>query len=199
MATDIAIESPSILVTEYGIEFPGNPTLPEWKQAMLGLQKAQTRLQFYLGDMFIYAEYTWGGSIYADLVEHSGYDIQTIRNYVWVARRFPSEFRKAVIAQSSAHADICAFSHYVKVAALDDDQEAMRLLKMTSKAGWSCERLHDEVKKIKYGGKEPTEPMLNLRISRNEARFIFDALQEYPEDPTAASLSGRIGELLEAG
>jgi hypothetical protein len=202
-ATELAIGTKSIEVTEYGIEFPGRPTLAEWKQAMLGLQKAQTRLQFYLGDMFIYAESAvtgWGQVTYDDLVAHSGYDRQTIQNFVWVARRFPSEFRKAIAAQSSARAEDCAFSHYAKVAALDDDQEAMRLLKMVGKAGWSCARLTEEVRKIKYGGKEPEDHPLSISGSRFQLQWLYDYVGECPsDDPNANYWLEKIGARLEAG
>jgi hypothetical protein len=197
--TAIQIESQNIKVTPYGLEFTGAVSLKEWKRAMLGLQKAETMIQFYLGDLFIYAESAvdgWGKLTYQDLEEHSGYDNGTLRNYKWVARRFPPAFREAL----SPRGDICAFSHYKEVASIDDDQEAFRLLKTTNKAGWSVEKLHDEVKRSKgYAGKDLIKgDWINLSLSRQEAKNLIDILADYPEDPIAYSISGRLGTLLEA-
>ncbi len=190
----VQFDSKNITVTPYGIEFPGTPSLAEWKRAMLGLQKAATMVQFYLGDLYLYAEYQWGGDTYKDLVEHSGYDKQTLMHFTWVSRRFPLSLREQICPRGH----ICSFSHYREVAHIPDDQQAVRLLQLAGKSGWSVERLREEVQKIKGNRLTDGTEWLNLRVNKQEAGILFDFLAT-DQDPTIASICERLGKYPECG
>lgn len=84
--------------------------------------------------MVVYAEspVTGWGEKYADLVELTGYESQSLMNYATVARKFPVEFREEIL---HAHVGV-SWGHFQKVQGLDLDT-AKHFLTTAGEAGWS--------------------------------------------------------------
>jgi hypothetical protein len=154
------IESKNIQITPYGVEFLNKPTIEEWHKAVLGVQKVHGMMQFYLGDLMVFAESPvtgWGESKYQDLMDATGYEWNTLHSYATVARRFTKEFRKDVLntdVQTSV-----SFEHFVRVASLDD-VPAKHFLEMVRDSKWTISKLRDEVAKYKNGGILPEKAEL---------------------------------------
>lgn len=94
-----------------GAIFPAN--LPFEKWAGLGAQLKQSResLRWWIGDWLAYGEATYGER-YAQALDNSEWDYQTLRNLVWVARAIPHADRRASLS----------WSHHAECAGLENDQ-----------------------------------------------------------------------------
>jgi hypothetical protein len=144
------IETKNIEVGEWGLDFKGQLSTEEWLDAVIKLQKFDGKIQWYLGDLAVYAESPttgWGESKYSDLIDATGYSYQTLAHFAKVARRFTSNGREKVFKQLPTSANI-SFSHFVEVAPLDDNF-AFYWLEKAAKNGWGVSKLRDEIRKWK--------------------------------------------------
>jgi hypothetical protein len=87
-----------------------------------------------LGDWLVYGEAAFNGR-YRDAVELTSLDYQTLRNYAWVARRFPMSRRR----------DVLSFAHHTEAAALPEPEQDFWLRK-AEEHEWSVKRLRRELK-----------------------------------------------------
>jgi hypothetical protein len=78
---------------------------------------------WWLGDWLVYGETTYGRR-YTIALEVTNFDYQTLRNYAWVARRFPVSRRR----------DTLSFQHHAEVASLPEPEQELWLQR--------AERLH---------------------------------------------------------
>jgi hypothetical protein len=141
------IESKNVEVGEWGLNFKNQLTVEEWFNTVIALQKVDGKIQWYLGDLAVYAESIttgWGESKYKDLVKATGYDEGTLRVMANVARRFPSEFRANVLSRDNAFERL-SFHHFRAVAPLDDSYANYWLTK-AAEGGWGVARLRDEIR-----------------------------------------------------
>lgn len=153
---ELAIKSPNIKATQYGIEFTGNPSIKEWYQAVQAVQRVNGMCQWYLGDLIVYAESPvtgWGESKYNDLLDATGYDYGTLANFASVARRFGTDFRKNVSLQGEMFSNV-SFTHFKAVTSLSDEK-AFYFLEMVRDGGWSVAKLREEIARYKNGGTLP--------------------------------------------
>lgn len=156
--------SKHIKITPYAVEFDGSPSIEEWHKAVLGIQKVHGMMQFYLGDLMVYAESPvtgWGESKYSDLIEHTGYDYQTLRNFASISRRFVPQFREEVLSLRKDTS--LSFGHFNIVAGLDD-VPAKHFLEMVRDSRWTVEKLRNEVAKFKNGGVLPEKAERDVPI-----------------------------------
>lgn len=132
---------------EWGLEIKQGLTIKDWLDAVLSIQKFDGKIQWYLGDLAVYAESPttgWGESKYTDLIAATGYAYETLTKYATVARRFPVAFRESILKQMELTPSI-SFSHFQEVKALDDNF-ASYWLKKAADNGWGVARLREEVK-----------------------------------------------------
>jgi hypothetical protein len=118
-----------IMVTRVGLEFPPVLDFGAWEQAGLKIARIADSSAWCLGDWLIY-----GQDLYTDRYRHAvamaGLDYQTLRNYAWVARRFPLARRRERLS----------FQHHAEVAALCvQDQD--RWLDQAEAGAWSRNQL----------------------------------------------------------
>jgi hypothetical protein len=81
----------------------------------------------------IYGESAYTGR-YREAIEKTSLDYQTLRNYAWVARRFPMSRRR----------DTLSFGHHAEVAALQGPEQDYWLRK-AEELRWSRNQLRREV------------------------------------------------------
>jgi hypothetical protein len=84
---------------------------------------------WWIGDWLVYGRQTFPGR-YRSAIEATGFGYQTLRNYASVAARIPVYRRR----------DNLSFGHHAEVAALDEDDQEMWLLRC-SVQGWSRNEL----------------------------------------------------------
>jgi hypothetical protein len=145
-----------IEVNEWGLEVKEQLTTKDWLDAVLSLQKFDGKVQWYLGDLVVYAQSDlvgWdtepqdgGDSGYKKLVKATGYDYGTLRVYASVARRFSSLFRETLLSQDNTNT--LGFHHFRMVAPLEDNF-AVYWLQKASENGWGKDKLGEEIRKWK--------------------------------------------------
>lgn len=117
-----------------GVEFPHALSFEKWLQIGKMLSIVRTSSAWYLGDWLIYGETAYSGR-YRDAIKQTALDYQTLRNYAWVARRFPLSRRRETLA----------FGHHAEVASLPEPEQDFWLRKAES-LSWSTSRLRREVR-----------------------------------------------------
>lgn len=155
------IESKQIEVGEWGLTITGALSLEEWHKALIEVQKYDGKIQWYLGDLVVYAESDpnrWTQGKYDSLIETTGYENQSLRRFASVARRFPKEFRESICAAGGTFG--VTFSHFAEVASLKNDIAAKHFLEMVRDSAWTREKLRNEVIKLKNNGILPEKEEL---------------------------------------
>jgi hypothetical protein len=117
-----------------GLEFPARMSFDKWLHIGRMLSAVNTSAAWCLGDWLVFGETAYNGR-YRDAIEQTSLDYQTLRNYAWVARRFPL-FRRR---------DTLSFGHHAEVAALSEPEQDFWLRKAET-LGWSRNKLRREVK-----------------------------------------------------
>jgi hypothetical protein len=119
-----------------GLELSSNITLSFEKWLYIGevLASVRTSSAWCLGDWLVYGEIAYSGR-YRDAIKQTSLDYQTLRNYAWVARRFPIARRR----------DALSFGHHAEVASLPEPEQDFWLRKAEAH-GWSTNRLRREVR-----------------------------------------------------
>lgn len=152
--------SDPILVTRVGLRIPPELSYDGWEQAGRRIADVVDSSAWCLGDWLLYGQARYAGR-YRDAVEAVGLDYQTIRNYVWVARRFPLARRRPALS----------FQHHAEVAALPEaDQD--RWLDAAERHGWSRNELRRRVRAEAKGARGDDTPVASLpRLAIEPERF----------------------------
>ena len=152
------IESKNVEVGEWGLNFKGQLTTEEWLDVALSIQKFDGKIQWYLGDLAVYAESDvtgWdkkkedGKSKYDDLINATGYDRKTFTDYATAARRFTPLWREEFTKDNPLRNGL-SFNHFRAVITLDDNFAGYWLDKAGNNA-WGVAKLREEIRKWKEG------------------------------------------------
>ncbi|MFF0146662.1 hypothetical protein ATK36_0836 [Amycolatopsis sulphurea] len=95
------------MISRLGLLFSANLTYGSWERAGLKLSRVVSSSAWCLGDWLACGQDKYPDR-YVRAVEAADLDYQTLRNYAWVARRFPIGRRREVLS----------FQHHAEVAAL---------------------------------------------------------------------------------
>ena len=129
-------------LTACGLLLCGDISFEEWERIGVALQSIAAMIQFAVGDWINYGERKWGER-YAQAIEDTEAQYQTLRNQRYVAAHVPLSRRR----------DKLTYSHHAEVAALDaNDQE--RFLIEAEIRGWSVRELRHA---IRSNGSQPNE------------------------------------------
>jgi hypothetical protein len=121
-------------IPKIGLDFPRALRFENWVHVGRVLATSRTSLAWCLGDWLVYGEEVFAGR-YRDAVELVSLDYQTLRNYAWVARRFPLSRRREALS----------FGHHAEVASLPEPEQEFWLRKAED-LGWSRNRLRSELR-----------------------------------------------------
>jgi hypothetical protein len=127
-----AVRSPAASRT--GLQLPNKLTLERWVSIGRDLATTTSSTAWWLGDWLIYGEAAFTGR-YRNAVEQTSLDYKTLRNYAWVARRFPQERRYETLS----------FGHHAEVAGLAVPEQDFWLRKAATLA-WSRNELRRVVR-----------------------------------------------------
>lgn len=116
-----------------------DPNLPYEQYVALGrfLARIKRSSSWWIGDWINFGEGVYGEK-YAQAVEATGLDTETLQNYRWVAEKVPPTRRVATLA----------FSIHQCVAALEPDAQR-EWLQRTLDEGWNRDRLRHELREAK--------------------------------------------------
>lgn len=117
-----------------GLDLPRKLSFEKWIHIGEVLSVVRTSSAWCLGDWLVYGEAAFNGR-YREAIERTSLDYQTLRNYAWVARRFPLSRRR----------DTLSFGHHAEVASLESAEQDFWLRK-AEELGWSTSRLRREVR-----------------------------------------------------
>jgi hypothetical protein len=123
-----------MLVPGMGLALPRRLGFQMWLRIGWQLAAITSCSAWCLGDWLVYGQASYTGR-YRDAIEQTGLDYQTLRNYAWVARRFPLSRRR----------DSVSFGHHAEVAALPESEQDFWLRK-AAELGWSRNHLRREVR-----------------------------------------------------
>jgi hypothetical protein len=120
--------------TEVGWIPPEHLAYQEWEGHTFAVSRIGSAINFFIGDAIIYGQDNFGET-YSQVVDELGLDMQTVYNYVWVARSIPIERR--VIGLSWEH-------HKIVAGQVDDLQDYW--LARALEEGWSTRDLRGAMK-----------------------------------------------------
>lgn len=154
-------------LAETGLIVDGDPSYEEWLTCGDFLQQAEKAVQFWIGDWLNYGECKYGET-YAQAVEATGYNEQSLMNYKWVAGKVELSLRKENLS----------FGHHALVASLPPKQQE-HLLDKASEDGLSVRELRQEVWRAKVQD-ERRELLLDKEIAHNVRTVRGDMLDVVP-------------------
>lgn len=127
-------EAGQVVVPRIGLQLARQLPFDSWLRIGRQLSAVVNASSWCLGDWLAYGEVAYSGR-YRDAVELTCLDYQTLRNYAWVAKRFPLSRRR----------DNLSFGHHAEVAALPEPEQDFWLRK-AEEFGWSRNRLRRELR-----------------------------------------------------
>ena len=132
---------------------PEDLPLEEWRRIGDNIAVLADSSTWWLGDWLVYGQRRYPDR-YRRAVAETSLDHQTLRNYAWVARRFPPPRRRPALS----------FQHHAEVAALPErDQDGW--LDRAQQSRWSRNTLRRELRAARGGpDTEPAVPVVRLLV-----------------------------------
>ncbi|MFI7545015.1 LmbU family transcriptional regulator [Actinoplanes sp. NPDC049599] len=123
-----------VTLLKSGISFPRGLSQHVWEKIGMQLHEASNSSAWWLADWLIFGETAFSGR-YREAISRTGLDYQTLRNYAWIARKFPHERR----------VESLSIAHHAEVAGLAGPEQDYWLRK-AAEEHWSRNRLRREVR-----------------------------------------------------
>ncbi|WP_172890644.1 LmbU family transcriptional regulator [Actinoplanes derwentensis] len=117
-----------------GLTFTSKPSLAAWEQVGANLFSFANSSSWWIADWLVYGESTFNGR-YVEAAKRTSLSYQTLRNYTWVASRFPMSRRRHSLS----------FSHHLEVVSLERAEQDYWLRK-AEELGWSRNKLRTELR-----------------------------------------------------
>lgn len=89
---ELAIKGNCFTIRESGIDFHGEITKEEWHELGRRIARVAKSIGFIVGDWINYGERHWG-EMYAEAMQLTGLDYQTLRDYAYTSRRVELSLR----------------------------------------------------------------------------------------------------------
>lgn len=160
-----------------GLLFTADQSLSTWENVGRNLFSFADSSTWWIADWLVYGESTFHDR-YEQAVRRTSLSYQTLRNYTWVARRFPLPRRRQSLS----------FSHHLEVVALDRPEQDYWLRK-AEELNWSRNKLRGQVRSSRLARQGEITP------SDTGSRTEMDAID--PTQPAAApALTGPASEAL---
>ena len=167
MKDDVRKPNPSIttsvMTTKVALVMPDEMPFDEWERTGHKLAGIMSSSSWWLGDWLIYgrAKYT---DRYERAVQAAGLQYQTLRNYAWVAGRFPPARRR----------DAVSFQHHAEVASLPVEEQE-RWLQRTQEDGWSLRQLRGALRTARNAAVESRSGVRRLAVPDDHLRRWHEA------------------------
>lgn len=145
----------SVKTRRLGIHLPDHLAFTAWKEVGEQLAIVTDSSAWWLGDWLVFGESHFADRYRAALTATT-LDYQTLRNYAWVARRFPMSRRR----------DALSFQHHAEVAALPDKDQDL-WMDRALQHDWSKSRLRREIRAARsaaLGVPQPAESVLTVTL-----------------------------------
>jgi hypothetical protein len=131
---DSVVLRDSARTTASSLQLRRGLTFDSWVGVGARIARISNASAWWLGDWLIYGERAYGGR-YAEALETTQLDYQTLRNYAWVARSFEPSRRRAGVS----------FGHHAELAAHPEaDQDLW--LERAQRLAWSRNELRRQLR-----------------------------------------------------
>jgi hypothetical protein len=118
-----------------GLRFPDGISFDTWSSMGERIATVSNASAWWLGDWLVYGQRRFAGR-YKLAIRSTGLEYQTLRNYAWIARRFPLSRRR----------DTLSFQHHVEVASLSDPAQDLWLDRAV-RFGWARSDLRRQMRR----------------------------------------------------
>jgi propanediol dehydratase small subunit len=182
---------------------PPDTPLQEWSRIGRQLNALSASSAWWLGDWLIYGQVQYPDR-YKQAVEETSLDYQTLRNYAWVARRYPVGRRRAELS----------FQHHAELASMPADEQD-QWLDRAEKFGWSRNDLRNRVRASRRADRDdvvkadrilkvqmsvpPSQKERWMQASATESEQDFQAWMVAVLDNAAAALLGTAQKRIQPG
>ncbi len=149
-----------------GLDLRQGVDFDTWNELGRWLSAISNASAWCLGDWLVYGQRAFGGR-YRTAIAQTGLDYQTLRNYAWVARRFPHARRHRQVS----------FQHHAEVAALPEPAQEL-WLRRAEQLSWSRNELRRQVGTARRSGTtcEVAEPVVvRIKVPVDRERHWRDA------------------------
>jgi hypothetical protein len=140
-----------VSTTKVALQLPSGMAYEQWEHVGRQLAGVLTSSSWWLGDWLFY-----GKSHYSDRYERgihmAGLKYQTLRNYAWVAGRFPPARRRATLS----------FQHHAEIASMSADQQE-QWLQRAQQNEWTLRQLRCALRDARDGGANSTADCAGVR------------------------------------
>lgn len=126
--------APEFILTRTALVITGRPAFGQWMDAGGKLKQFHQSVMGWIGDWLCYGEHHYGEK-YAQAVETTGYEIQTLNGAQWVANRIENVRRRISLP----------WAYHKEVAALEPEEQD-RLLDQAEQGDWTRHRLREAVR-----------------------------------------------------
>jgi hypothetical protein len=113
---------------------PSEMSFDSWRELGSQVVLVANCSAWWLGDWLVYGEQAYGDR-YEQAITDTSLGYKTLRNYAWVARKFPMSRRR----------DNLSFGHHAEVAALHDDEQDVWLGR-AEHSNWSRNQLRERLR-----------------------------------------------------
>ena len=149
-----------------------------WEQAGSRLFAFRDSSTWWIADWLVYGEHAFQDR-YAEAIKRTALSYQTLRNYTWVARKFPLPRRRPALS----------FSHHLEAVALDQPEQDY-WLRRAEELNWTRNKLRAEIRgSLQARQGEPALPAAEAATTAVSATAV---------SATAAAPRGRGAEAPEA-
>jgi hypothetical protein len=147
------LADPSVQARRTTLHLPERLPVTEWKRIGEQICLISNASSWWLGDWLVYGQDKYPDR-YRIAISEASLDYQTLRNYAWVARKFPVSRRR----------DTLSFQHHLEVAALQTaDQDIW--LERAARFKWSKAELRRQIRTGRDGSPIPAGDTTALSVS----------------------------------
>jgi hypothetical protein len=163
-------------VTEVSLELDPETTLEEWRLIGESLLKNLRRIQWYIGDWMNFASTKTGWNAWK-VAETTGYDLDTLREFMRVAKAFPPKTRRLGLS----------WTHHQSAAAVTDEILREKLLVNAESYKQSVKELRRKLVASSY---RPFEDERLIRVAKGLGTSPADLLKQIIDDYISAHDAG---------
>ncbi|MFI0374185.1 LmbU family transcriptional regulator [Actinomadura sp. 1N219] len=161
-----------VMTRRTGLSLPAELPLRSWVEIGRQIAVIADASAWWLGDWLLYGQARYPDR-YQRAIDRTGLSYQTLRNYAWIARRFPVSRRR----------DTLSMQHHAVVAALSDDEQEI-WLELAERESWSVNRLKSRVRAERSRPAPASDPVvvLKMEIDPNRRRRWAQAAEQAGSD-----------------
>jgi hypothetical protein len=171
---------PVALTKRTALLLPSDLPVEHWHKIGQQLHLITESSAWWLGDWLIYGLEKYPGR-YKEAIAKTSLDYQTLRNYAWIARKFPVHRRRE---------GLC-FQHHVAVAALPAAEQDI-WLERAERGRWPVSELRKRLRALRPrtdGGSAPSHSRIELKIGQERTALWEKAASRASTDLVAWAVS----------